>query len=182
MVKKSMNPALIVVVVILVVLIGAMLYTNSKEKYTSFWEHIPLRGDNYTDQCRVSPGGQFRPGNSFKCLPKTSLGQKIWNLTRQRAARRLNKGYNVHLFSIQDRFNFCQGQAVICTSEGAFVDHLKRRVDPSQIIGNTSPSCRDFCGPILSNVEPSRTGQVPPQNQNPRRGRVGAVPRANLAA
>ena len=110
------------------------------------FEHIPLRGDNYTDQCRVSPGGQFKPGNSFKCLPKTYLGQKIWNPTtksgkKNKVIQCIYSAYKIDLI--------CQGQVVICTSEGAFVDHLKRRVDPSQIIGNTSPSCQEFCGPVF---------------------------------
>ena len=63
MVKKSMNPTLIVVVVVLLVLIGVVLYTNSKESYVStdgFWDNIPFRGENYDQQCRVSPNGEYK--------------------------------------------------------------------------------------------------------------------------
>ena len=128
MVKKSMNPALIAVVVVLLVLIGFVLYTNSKEDYTSFWEHVPVRGEEYDIQCRVDPEGALLPGNSFKCLPKNSMGETIWQRTSQLVSNKMNRGLSAHLFNIQDRNNSCNGGAHICTSEGAFVDQQLRNM------------------------------------------------------
>ena len=151
-----MNPTLIIVVVVLLVLVCVVLYTNTKESYTQFWEHAPIRDRHgWSRQCRSN-----RRPNYFKCLAKTPLGQAIWNRTQNRVSRRMNinSGPGAHLYNLHDYNSLCPGRALICTSEAAFVDHLKNTIGRNEIIGNESCSGRglNLCGPVLRNNQQQR--------------------------
>ena len=70
MVKKSMNPTLIVVVVVLIVLIGVILYTSTQENY----KPPNRRRDNWFAQCRQPRNpSKPRPGNRYLCLPRKNV-------------------------------------------------------------------------------------------------------------
>ena len=119
MVKNSMNPALIAVVVILVVLISVVLYLNGKENYRNFPGLIspPFTSPNDFDrQCKRRDGRYFN-NNSFRCLPYSRQGKTLFMRARNHAART-----NGHIYHLYDVNNKCSGGVLVCSSVGGFID------------------------------------------------------------
>ena len=185
MVKKSMNPTLIIVVVVLLVLVCVVLYTNTKESYTDTsgltYDHssnispfnypFPYTDrDNWNIQCRL-PGIYHRiprQNNDYVCLPKNNIGRNVWHHTRSRVINKLDDGMYAHLFNIYDFTNRCRNnEALICTSEPHLARGLLNRMRPR------GPTPRQTTGPPAGPRAGPRGTTGPPAG--PRAGSRGTT-------